>query len=105
MEELVWLRTPVIGIACSGLWFGATTTVHSSGHHVTGSWSLAASDPPQVRMHAAAVPQMIQIVDYRSTMLPWDAAMATNQEHSLGNGPAWERDGPQTSVSVTLIAP
>lgn len=96
---------PVIGIARSGLWFGATTTAIGAGHHVTGSWSLAAFDAPQVRVHAAAVPLLVQLVDYRLAALPWDAAMATNQEHLLGNGPPWERDGPPTTVSVTLIAP
>jgi hypothetical protein len=100
------IANPVVGVVRSGLWFGATTIAGTAGagQHVTGSWSLAAFDPPSVRVHEAATPLHIQVVDYRLTTLPWDSVMTTGQDHALGNGPAWESGGPATAVSVKLLA-
>ena len=96
---------PVIGVAASGLWFGATAARSGDGWHVAGTWSLAAHDEPRVRIHADREHLTLQLVDYRTTTLPWDAAMAANQEHTLGDGPAWTKDGASTRVTVRLIAP
>ncbi len=96
---------PVVGVAASGLWLGATAARNGSGWHVTGTWSLAAHDEPRVRTHADREHMVMQLVDYRTTTLPWDAAMTPNQDHALGDGPAWTKAGPATRVTVRLIAP
>ena len=48
---------------------------------------------------------VMQLVDYRLTTLPWDAAMAVNVEHALGDGPAWTKGGAATRVTVKLAVP
>ena len=96
---------PVIGVAYSGLWLGATAARSGEGWHMTGVWSLGAHDEPRERRHVDRVPMVVQLVDYRLTTLPWDAAMAPNVEHALGGGPAWTKDGPATRVSVKLVVP
>jgi hypothetical protein len=96
---------PVIGVAYSGLWLGATAARSGDGWHMAGVWSLGAHDEPRERRHVDRVPMVVQLVDYRLTTLPWDAAMAPNVEHALGGGPAWTKDGPATRVSVKLVVP
>jgi hypothetical protein len=96
---------PVIGVANSGLWLHAVAARNGANWHVAGTWSLAAHDEPRVREHDDRVRMVMQLVDYRTTTLPWDAAMAPNVEHALGDGPAWTKDGPATRVTVKLIVP
>ncbi|HZN39559.1 MAG TPA: hypothetical protein VFD82_12195 [Planctomycetota bacterium] len=96
---------PVVGVAYSGLWLGATAARSGDGWHMTGVWSLAAHDEPRERRHADRAPMVLQLVDYRLTTLPWDAAMAPNVEQALGDGPAWTKDGPATRVAVKLVVP
>jgi hypothetical protein len=96
---------PVIGVAFSGLWLGATAARSGDGWHMSGVWSLAAHGEPRERQHADRAPMVMQLVDYRLTTLPWDAAMPPNVEHALGDGPAWTKDGPATRVAVKLVVP
>ena len=96
---------PVVGVAYSGLWLGATAARSGDGWHVNGVWSLAAHQEPRERQHADRVPMVLQLVDYRLTTLPWDAAMAANVEHALGDGPAWAKGGAATRVTVKLVVP
>jgi hypothetical protein len=94
---------PVIGIAYSGLWLHAIVARAGAGWHVAGSWSVAMHDEPRLREHLEKPPMTMQLVDYRQTTLPWDALMTPDQEHVLGDGPSWKKDGPATSVSVRLL--
>jgi hypothetical protein len=96
---------PVIGIAHGGLWLGALATGVGSEWHVRGTWSVAAHAALRLREGDEAPPMSLQLVDYRTTTLPWDALMPAGQQHALGDGPAWVAGGPATKVSVALIAP
>lgn len=99
------MGNPSVTVAYSGLWLSATAGDVGQGWHVAGLWSLAAHAEPRLREVKDKPPMALTLVDYRTTALPWDALMPANQEHALGDGPAWIAGGPATKVSVVLIAP
>jgi hypothetical protein len=97
---------PVIEVARSGLAFGGTASpVGGQRFFLDATRTLSVHAPPRTRLHADAVPMTMQMVDYRTTLLPWQTSMAIGQQHELGTGPAWMEGGPATAISVRLIAP
>jgi hypothetical protein len=98
---------PVIGIARSGLAFGGTASpAGDRTFYVDATWTLSVHGKPRQRQHAdAAAPMTLQLVDYRTAVLPWQTLMATGQLHELGTGPAFFAGGPDTAISVRLSTP
>lgn len=105
IAEKAQIPNPIVDVARAGLWHFATAVAGPSTWHLAGAWTVAAHEAPHLREHADKPPMNLQLVDYRTTMLPWDAPMAVGQEHVLGDGPAWTANGPATRVVVRLIAP
>ena len=98
---------PVIGIARSGLAFGGTASpAGDQTSYVDATWTMSVHSAPRERQHAdAAAPMTMQLIDYRTVVLPWQTLMATGPLHELGTGPAWVAGGPTTAISARLIAP
>jgi hypothetical protein len=99
------VANPQVTTAYSGLWLDANPCLANSAWHLIGNWSVAAHDVPRIREHAEKPPMTLQLVDYRFTRLPWSAPIAPNQDHELGDGPAWTAGGAPTRLSIRLSVP
>ncbi|MBL8752497.1 MAG: hypothetical protein JNK15_04275 [Planctomycetes bacterium] len=95
---------PVVGIARSGIAFGVTAVPDRAGFHVHGAWSVAAHESPRRLVHPGPPTMPLQLVDARLTVLPWDASLALDREHGLGDGPPWRSGQAATKVVVKLTA-
>jgi hypothetical protein len=92
---------PVLDTARSGLWLCVRPVANGPTWHVSGSWSLARHRQHE---HNEAQPVVLHQTDVRTTTLPWQAPMPLDQDHVLGNGPAWADNGPPTTLRVRLSA-
>lgn len=95
---------PVLDTARSGLWLCVLPIANGPTWHVAGSWSLARHGAPRQHAHDEAQPVVLHQTDVRTTTLPWQAPMPLDQDHVLGNGPAWADNGPPTTLHVRLSA-
>lgn len=96
------IANPVVGIARTGLWLNATGSRSAGGWHLSGLWTAQAHDTPRLRLQVGQPAMHLQLVDYRTVVLPWDAPIAAGSDVALGDGPAWTQDAPPTKVSITL---
>lgn len=95
---------PVLDTARSGLWLCVLPLANGPTWHVAGSWSLARHGAPRQHEHGEVQPVVLHQTDVRTTTLPWQAPMPLDQEHVLGNGPAWADNGTPTTLRVRLSA-
>lgn len=93
---------PVLDAARSGLWVCVRPVANGPTWHVSGSWSLARHGAPRQHEHNEAQPVVLHQTDVRTTTLPWQAPMPLDQDHVLGNGPAWADGGAPTTLRVRL---
>lgn len=96
------IAAPMVSIARSGLWFLANVDQVGDGWHVAGTWSVATHGAPRLRRFAEERPLDVQLTDYRTTTLPWDAAMPAGHAHELGQAPPLRPDGKPSRVRVSL---
>lgn len=95
---------PMPQAARSGLWLAVLPIANGATWHVSGSWSLARHGTPRQHEHREAQTVVLHQTDVRTTTLPWQAPMPLDQEHVLGNGPAWADGGSPTTLRVRLGA-
>jgi hypothetical protein len=95
---------PVLDTARSGLWLCVLPLANGPTWHVSGNWSLARHGAPRPHEHDEVELVVLHQTDVRTTTLPWQAPMPLDQDHVLGNGPAWADNGPPTTLRVRLGA-
>lgn len=91
---------PVVGAVRSGLWSATTVLAVGDSCVMNGTWTAARNQEPRTWRHDGPPKLAAQCWDRRATTLPWNAPMALDQLHVLGDAAAGGAAGEQVAVRL-----
>lgn len=91
---------PVVGAVRSGLWSATTVLAMGDGCVMNGTWTAVRNQEPRTWRHDGPPRLAAQAWDRRGTTLPWNAPMALDQLHVLGDAAAGGEAGEQVAVRL-----
>ena len=84
----------------SGLWSATTVLAMGDGCVMNGTWTAVCNQEPRTWRHDGPPRLAAQAWDRRGTTLPWNAPMALDQLHVLGDAAAGGEAGEQVAVRL-----